>query len=194
MNYIITENQKSILDDYNFVKKIFFKYWDKLGPEINKDVISRLFASDPYGKIRVGNSIITMSEIQNMLKEWYGIDKAIETAKEILLNKTHRIGDEFPCGTYVFDFKVTNLINRTKSIDWESDISVNVAIDSENGEVTIAGDDETYSLADAWDNEDYGWEVDDEIQSCISDYFHKYITEKTGVRIDINTILDKYDD
>lgn len=193
MNYIITETQKNALEEYNLVKKIFFKYWDRMGPDASKETISRLFATDPYGRINTGKSILHKANVQDMLKEWYGIDKAFEIAKEMLLNKVHSIGDEFRCGGYVFDFKVTNFVDRSKNDNWRSDIDINVVVDSDNGKVTLVmTDGVTYNLGDAWSNEDYGWEIDNEIAECIYDYFYDKITEKTGVRIDINSISENY--
>ena len=49
------------------------------------------------------------------------------------------------------------------------------------GHVDIDGDHKT--LEDALDNDDYGWEVEDEVNWGINDYFKDNITSHTGINI-----------
>ena len=66
--------------------------------------------------------------------------------------------------------------------DDEPNVVVKVKVDDLSGSVTLMdGDDKT--LEDALDNDDYGWEIEDEVNWGINDYFKDNITSQTGIQI-----------
>ena len=60
-------------------------------------------------------------------------------------------------------------------------MTVKVKVDDLAGSVDIGGNDKT--LEDALDNDEYGWEVEDEVNWGINDYFKDKITSKTGIKV-----------
>ena len=54
-----------------------------------------------------------------------------------------------------------------------------------DGEVYIDnGEDVVDNINDARNNEDFGWEVDNEIKDTINETLYKIITEKTGLKVE----------
>jgi len=94
------------------------------------------------------------------------------------------------CGGYNFDFdlKMAKEINDGREELSVSEIYVNVYVDAKNPNASVSlimiGGEE-HQLYDALKNEDYGWEVENEIQECILDYIENEITNKTGVPVTI---------
>lgn len=186
MKFIITEDQNENLKKYNFYKKGFFKYWDKLGPDASNNVMKFFNTGDfNYGKIKGDWGQITLSDVQDFLKEWLGgRDKAISIAEEFISSKTHKIDE---CGGYDFEFDVTEV----KSVEGLSahDLIIDIYVHDTRGTVElIMTDGEVHKLSDAIKNDEYGWEIMGEIQDCIWDYFYSKVTNKTGVRIEIDNV------
>jgi hypothetical protein len=123
------------------------------------------------------NSILTYDEAYKYLIEWRGIEESKNLANTILLQNPHHI-DEY--GGYDFFFEVTD-IKKWGLNDDEPFVTVKVKVDDLAGSVDIGGDHKT--LEDALDNEDYGWEVGDEVIWGINNYFKKKITSKTGIKV-----------
>lgn len=179
MKIILTENQMSAITS---LKKAFFKYWDKFGGEINDDLL-KLFSSQ--------NHRIDIFTVRGFLRQWLGNEDAHRLAKEIIEKNPHKIGeDNFMCGGYNFDFdlKIAKEINDEREELGVSEIYVNVYVDAKNPKasvnlIMIGG--EEHQLYAALKNEDYGWEVENEIQECILDYIENEITNKTGVPVTI---------
>ena len=91
----------------------------------------------------------------------------------------HRIGK----GGYDFDIRVEEI-----KIDASSEyVDIHCEI-LKGGEVTLFSqeDQPTLSLEEATENEDFGWEIENEIRDCIEDYFYSAIgiRNKTGYSID----------
>ena len=160
MKFILTESK---------YKNILSRYWDKTGGKVDKTFIS-LFGLD-------NNTDLTYDQAYKYLIEWRGEKKSKELAKTLLLQNPHHI-DDF--GGYDFFFEVTDIRNWRLN-DKEPNVVVKVKVDDLGGHVDIDGDHKT--LEDALDNDDYGWEVEDEVNWGINDYFKDNITSQTGINI-----------
>ena len=162
MKIIITESR---------YKNILFRYWDKFGGDINKQFILN-FGLDN------NNGDISYEQAYKYLIEWRGIEESKNLANTILLQNPHHI-DDF--GGYNFFFEVTD-IKKWGLDDDEPFVTVKTKVDDLSGDVTIM-DGNTYNLSDALGNEDYGWEIEDEVNWGINDYFKEKITSKTGIKV-----------
>jgi len=160
MKFILTESK---------YKNILSRYWDKTGGKVDKTFIS-LFGLD-------NNTDLTYDQAYKYLIEWRGEKQSKELAKTLLLQNPHHI-DDF--GGYDFFFEVTDIRNWRLNDD-EPNVVVKVKVDDLGGSVDISGENKT--LEDALDNDDYGWEVDDEVNWGINDYFKDNITSQTGIQI-----------
>ena len=161
MKIIITESS---------YKNILFRYWDKFGGDINKQFILN------FGLDNSGNDI-TYDQSYKYLIEWRGEKESKELTKTLLLQNQHHINN---FGGYDFFFEVTD-IKKWGVNDDEPFVTVKVKVDDLAGSVDIGGNDKT--LEDALDNDEYGWEVEDEVNWGINDYFKDKITSKTGIKV-----------
>lgn len=161
MKFIITESK---------YKNTMFKFWDKFGGQVDELFIGAFGLDNP-------NNDITYDQAYKNLIEWRGEEESKELTKTLLLQNPHHI-DNY--GSYDFFFEVTDIKNWELDKD-EPNVIVDVNINILDGEVTISG--ETFKLDEALNNEDYGWEVADEVNWGINDYFKENITSKTGVNI-----------
>jgi hypothetical protein len=161
MKFIITESK---------YKNTMFKFWDKFGGQVDELFIGAFGLDNP-------NNDITYDQAYKNLIEWRGEEESKELTKTLLLQNPHHI-DNY--GSYDFFFEVTDIKNWELDND-EPNVIVDVNINILDGEVTISG--ETFKLDEALNNEDYGWEVADEVNWGINDYFKENITSKTGVNI-----------
>lgn len=162
MKFIITESK---------YKNIIFRYFDKFGGDINRQFILN-FGLDNK------NNDITYKQAYKYLIEWRGIEESKNLANTILLQNPHHI-DDF--GGYDFFFEVTNITKWGVDND-KPFVTVKVKVDDLSGEVTII-DGNTYNLSDGLSNKDYGWEVEDEVNWGINDYFKEVVTSKTGIKV-----------
>ena len=161
MKLIITESK---------YKNIIFNYFNKFGGEIDIQFISMFKLDDRTG-------MISYEEAYKYLIEWRGEEESKELAKTLLLQNPHHIND---FGGYDFFFEVTD-IKKWGLNDDAPFVTVKVKVDDLAGSVDIDGDHKT--LEDALDNDDYGWEVEDEVSWGINDYFKDKITSKTGIKV-----------
>ena len=166
MKLIITESK---------YKNILSRYWDKTGGKVDKTFIS-LFGLDD------NNNDITYDQAYKYLIQWRGEKESKELAKSLLLQNPHHI-DDF--GGYDFFFEVTDIRNWVLNDD-EPNVVVKVKVDDLSGSVTLMdGDDKT--LEDALDNDDYGWEIEGEVDWALNGYFKDNITSQTGIKIIYDT-------
>jgi hypothetical protein len=152
-------------------KNTIFKFFSKFGGEIDSQFID-MFRLDS------NNPILTYDEAYKYLIEWRGIEESKNLANTILLQNPHHIND---FGGYDFFFEVTD-IKKWGVDDDKPFVTVKVKVDDLSGEVTIM-DGNTYNLSDALGNEDYGWEIGDEVNWGVNDYFKEKITSKTGIKV-----------
>ena len=162
MKIIITESR---------YKNILFRYWDKFGGDINKQFILN------FGLDNNSNDI-TYDQAYKYLIEWRGEEESKELAKTLLLQNPHHI-DDF--GGYDFFFEVTDISNWDLN-NYEPNVVVKVKVDDLGGSVTLM-DGEDKTLEDALDNDDYGWEIESEVDWALNGYFKDNITAQTGIKI-----------
>jgi hypothetical protein len=171
MRILITEQQSKLLTNSNdSVKNMLFKYWDMKGPDTSK-IVMNLFTID-YN---------TEQSVQKWLVEWYGgYDKVLEMLKEYE-EKTYR----GIAGTYDFKFKVSDFrISGDIEVDDIGLFWFDAEVDGD-GEVYIDNGEEVVdNIEDARNNEDFGWEVDNEIKETINETLYKIITKKTGLKVE----------
>lgn len=168
MKVILTEDQYERLKRIGTYKKMFYKYWDK--KPIVDDTFIKLFDVKDLG--------LSKLNILPMLTEYLGEDNARQMAMDVI-NKDHRInrGD---CGGYEFDFYLEKVDEDSESFEVDVDVSLrggSVAL------VMVGG--ELMSLDDAINDEDFGWEIKEEVEDCIFDYIENNITNRTGIIIRI---------
>ena len=154
MKLIITESK---------YKNIIFKYFDKFGGEVDVNFINMFKLDDRTG-------MISYEQAYKYLIEWRGEEESKELAKTLLLQNPHHI-DEY--GGYDFFFEVIGIS------DWyldnsEPNVVVKVKVDDLGGSVNIHGN--NFNLEDALDDDDYGYEIDDEVNWGVDEYFNKNIT------------------
>ena len=162
MKLIITESK---------YKNIIFKYFDKFGGEVDVNFINMFKLDDRTG-------MISYEQAYKYLIEWRGEEESKELAKTLLLQNPHHIDDY---GGYDFFFEVDD-IDYWELDNSKPNVVVSVKVNDLSGTVSLLnGEDKT--LEDAVNDEDYGWEVSDEVQWGINDYFKQNITSKTGIKI-----------
>jgi len=152
-------------------KNTIFKFFTKFGGEIDSQFID-MFRLDS------NNSILTYDEAYKYLIEWRGIEESKNLANTILLQNPHHI-DDF--GGYDFFFEVID-IKKWGVDDDKPFVTVKVKVDDLAGNVSLMNGDYK-TLEDALSNEDYGWEIEDEVNWGINDYFKEVVTSKTGIKV-----------
>ena len=162
MKFILTESK---------LKNIFFKYWDKTGKwKVDKDFIS-LFGLDDK------NPMVTYDQAYKYLIEFRGNDQSKELAKSLLLQNPHHIVDY---GSYDFFFEVVDIDNWGLDDD-EPFVVVRIKVDDMAGSVNFSDGERT--LEDALNDDIFGWEIRDEVDWGINDYFKANITTNTGINV-----------
>ena len=161
---------KLIIEE-SLYKNTIFKFFTKFGGEIDSQFID-MFRLDS------NNSILTYDEAYKYLIEWRGIEESKNLANAILLQNPHHI-DDF--GGYDFFFEVT-YITKWGVDDDAPFVTVKVKVDDLSGNVSLMNGDYK-TLEDALSNEDYGWEIEDEVNWGINDYFKEVVTSKTGIKV-----------
>jgi hypothetical protein len=162
MKILITESK---------YKDIIFRYFDKFGGEVDKDFIS-MFR-------HTSKEMVNFDLAYRCLIEWRGEEESKQLAKTLLLQNPHHIND---FGSYDFFFEVTDISNWDLN-DKEPNVVVKVKVNDLSGSLVLIETGEPKNLRDALNNEDYGWEVDDEVKWGVEDYFRLNITTKTGIKI-----------
>jgi len=160
---------KLILTESKY-KNIIFNYFNKFGGEIDNQFINMF-------KLDAISGIIDYEEANKYLIEWRGEEESKELAKTLLLQNPHHMNDY---GGYDLFFEVIDIDN------WDLDyrkpnVVVKVKVDDLLGTVEIDGN--NFSLEDALDNDDYGFEIEDEVNWGIDEYFKKNIRSKTGINV-----------
>ena len=173
MKIIITEQQYRLLQkrnqDYEHLKGPLFKYWDTKGPDMSDWALKFFGIQDEW------------SLVLKWLIEWYG---GIERVYEILKpyeNKIYRA----ELGTYDFKFKVSGFrISGDLEVDYIDNLWFDAEVDG-NGIVDIDHGDGVVidNVYDAHSNEDFGWEVDEEMKEAININVFLNITKETGIPV-----------
>lgn len=161
MKFILTESK---------YRKILNTYFDKFGGEIDNDFISMFKVDKPGG-------MFDFEDAYKYLIEWRGEEESKELAKSLLLQNPHHI---LGFGGYDFFFEVTDIDNWDLNYR-EPRVVVNVKVDDLGGTVNLVSG--KSNLSDALNDEFFGWEVNDEVNWGINDYFKEIITPKTGINV-----------
>lgn len=163
---------KIIIKESNY-DAILNKLWDKHGGMLDYDLFNMM-------------GLPTMDDIGVKLIKWRGIEETKKLIKDLTSpNLIYTIDD---CGTYDFTFTVRPLydVSITQS---SANLLVSVFIFKETAKVTI--DDVTIDLYYAIKDDDYGWEVNSEVQDCLHDKLYEIITKKTGIDVEVVSIRFK---
>ena len=178
MKISITENQLDYIKNQEIYKNILFKYWDKTGPKITDTTAALFGIVNHYGNLN--KTGIRMSDVQRWLTEYIGFDKAKEIALNFLNKDFHTIDN---CGGYNFNFKAYQVeIN-------ENECLMKILVDDKNGTVRLVNvDNSEFNLRDAIDNDDYGWEIENEIEDCMFEYISENVENITGLSFVIDSI------
>ena len=148
-----------------------FRFWDKVGGKIDDTFLSF------FGLKEISSSNPTVLQY---LVEWRGEKETKELTKSLLSENPHHV----TAGGYDFNMYVNSIEG------WNLDkpnVIVDIDVDTTNGTVTLF-DNRTLSLQDAINDEEIGWEIKDEIDWAIYDYFQDNITSETGVLVLFNKI------
>jgi len=143
---------KVIINENN-VNGILLKLWEK-NPYLDP-VQMKMFGLSEH-------NLSVMREFRKYLGEGE-IEKRLYDI--IKIGKYYEITD---CGNYKFKFQI---------IDWSVDdgeIRIKCWVDVDNGSVILIHDDNNVerSLNDVLHNEDIGWEIRQEMEDCIGDWFN----------------------
>ena len=145
------------------------KYWDKKSHPIFDESLAEHLNMD-----------VRDSDLSDLFIQYLGEDELIERLDNIT-NKYSTWTPINSCGTYEFDFVV-----RTFEIEYEHSmvyIYINVKLE---GSVVIDGVE--MSIGVALGNDDYGWEVEDEIKDCVNNTIHDEVESETGLYSSIQFI------
>ena len=179
MEIKITENQLDKVIKIDGLKKTFFKYWDKTGGTIDNTLFS-LFGFKNK-RLNVDDITVTEDQIRNWLIEWRGDEQTNQLAEKILNQNPYHIDD---CGGYDFEFDVWDY----KIID--NNVELTLLVNDTRGRVVLVmTDGSIMNLKDARTQEDFGWEVENEIQDCLYDFFSVNLSDKVGYSFVFENIL-----
>jgi hypothetical protein len=177
MKLKITESQFDMITDDELNKKTLFKIWGKIGPKIDNYNFQIFGINKSYGPQ------IKISDIRRYLREYLGKEKVNEILNDLFSIKVHKIDK---CGGYNFKF-IPNY-----SID-DNMIMLDVIVDDEDGKVDliITGGGE-HKIKDVR-KEEFGWEIEGEVEDCLTDYFSEKLENVTGLDFVFNKIKYKSD-
>ncbi len=182
MKVILTESQAKTIQENLQHKKMFQKYWERFGPGVDENFINL------FGFKRGNLDGTNISNVYAHLREFLGYENAMKMTEELILNNPHKIGEGgMPCGSYNFTFNLS--INSDDDVIYYVDVEV--LAENPDANVTLITTGEVLQLGEALNDEDFGWEVENEIQDCVNDYLTEMIINKTGVNVTIYS-LDCY--
>ena len=164
MKIIITESQYENVA--NRFKRILFKFWDVNGPTLSRQMY-KLIGIDSHHTFKLHPYFL------EYLVEWFGgEEKFIEHIKQNEGKDYH-----VQYGGYNFDIILDEI-----TLD-EFNVYLDVRV-KPGGTVTLIFDENqpTVTIDDALANDNYGWEINNEIQETIFDTFQKYFND-LGIEI-----------
>jgi hypothetical protein len=173
MKIIITEQQYKLLQkskhSIDHLKSPLFKYWDKNGPDVSDSTLKLFGVDDDW------------STVLKWLIEWHG---GIETVYEMLEQYSNKIY-RTQLGSYDFKFKVSEFrisgdieIDSIENFWFDSEVDGNGIVDINHGDDVVID-----NVYDAHVNEDFGWEVDEEMMEAINQQMFIEITKQTGIPV-----------
>jgi hypothetical protein len=165
--------------------------------DVRKKLLRKIWSYKPYWD----DAYILSVGIKN---DWEARDKAIGWFAEFLGDEVidKRLEEIFGgynlrvdnCGSYNFEFDIVDYTLYDENEGMGKDfvhlvLEVDCKVDTKRGKVEIDG--EEMSLKYALLNDDYGWEVNGELISCISDYIYRELNllKTTGIgHIEVNLV------
>ena len=137
-----------------------------------KGILLKLWKENPYLdpiQMKMFGLSANNVSVLDMFSKFLG-DKEIEKR----LNDIIKLRTDFEitdCGNYRFKFQIT---------DWSvngNEIRIKCWVDVDNGSVVLIHDEngEERSLDDVLHNDDYGWEIRQEVEDCIGDWINDNI-------------------
>lgn len=164
MKYIISESQ--LRNSIDHLKEPMFKYWDINGSK-NLSVAMKLFTIP----------LAAETLVEEWLLEWMGGKDKVRK----MLKKYERKEFRAVVGSYDFKCYVNNVRIYTHG---GVDIYFDAVVDG-NGKVHIEGPGFTINTVyQAHMNENFGWEVDDEIRDTIRDILDEAIDIEFPIKVD----------
>ena len=182
MKYLISEEQnkflKEELDKPNFerlIKKLFEKQVSRGEQPHIDNMIMDFFEVDVWER-----EFIIMIRI---LKNFLGREQSVKLAEE-LLQQTFKTDRYNFSGGYSFEFKVKPIIDQEEGQMW---VEVYILPGAEV-ELIMTGDG-VRDLKQAFNDQSIGWEIENEVKEIINEIFTEEITYKTGVSVDLETLI-----
>lgn len=159
MKFLIKENQIQKVAEK--LKPAIFKYWDKNGPSLS-NTFHRMFGINS----KMAYELETY--FRDFLVEWFGGDKNFEDFVKKIEGETFQITD----GGYDFQIIVDEVNVH------ENQVYLDVRV-LPGGTVTLVfqENEPTLSLEDALGDNNFGWEINDEISDALFDKFYKSFSE-----------------
>jgi len=168
---------------------------------VRKKLLRKIWSVDPYWddgyllSVGIKNDWDTRDKAIGWFVEFLGDEKINKILEDNFGGYDLRIDN---CGTYDFEFDIVGYSlydeNNSKSNSGVETfphlvIEVDCKVDIKRGVVTIDGGE--MPLGYALQNDDYGWEVNGEVMSCIGDYLYRKfdLLKNTGIgQIDVNLV------
>ncbi len=181
MKYLITEEQnkflKEELDKPNFknlIKKLFEKQVRKGEQPHIDNMIMDFFEVDVWG--RDFNILI------ELLRDFLGREQSVKLTEE-LLQQTFKTDRYNFSGGYSFEFKVKPTDQEEGQMFVEVHILPGGVVD-----LLLTGNGIT-DLKEALNDQSIGFEIEGEVKEIIDEIFTEEITYKTGVVVDLETLI-----
>ena len=182
MKYLISEEQnkflKEELDKPNFerlINKLFEKQVSRgEQPHLDKMILN-FFSIEIWSKeFRI---------LIKSLKDFLGREQSVKLTEE-LLQKTFKTDRYNFSGGYSFEFKAKPIIDQEEGQMW---VEVYILPGSEV-DLIMTGDG-VRDLKQALNDQSIGWEIENEVKEIINEIFTEEITYKTGVSVDLETLI-----
>jgi hypothetical protein len=183
MKIIITEQQYKLLQERKHqdehLKGPIFKYWDANGPDVSNSVLKLFGIEDNW------------SMILEWLIEWYG---GLQEVYDLLGQYSGKIY-RTQLGTYDFKFKVSDFrisgdleVDAIETFWFDAEVDGNGIVNIDHGDGIVID-----NVYDAHINEDFGWEVDEEMKEAINLQMFIQITKETGIPVlcDFMSVTEK---
>ena len=182
MKYLISEEQNKFLKEElnkpNFerlIKKLFEKQVSRGEQPHIDNMIMDFFEVDVWE--RDFNILI------ELLRDFLGREQSVKLTEE-LLQQTFKTDRYNFSGGYSFEFKAKPIIDQEEGQMW---VEVYILPGSEV-DLIMTGDG-VRDLKHALNDQSIGWEIENEVKEIINEIFTEEITYKTGISVDLETLI-----
>jgi len=154
----------------NKIRNIILKQWKKNGVDASPGFFN-MFGLN-YSKN--GN------DIKKLVYEYYGgVENVLKRLNKLIDKKIHITDGGYDYYCKIMSFKRWHI---------DEPIYVEIEVDGD-GEVFIFPEDKLENIKDAYNNEDYGWEIKDEMKDSINKWMYYNITEKYGIDLEVDELF-----